>query len=448
MSKRTRKAWVVAADMGYGHQRAAFPLRFLNNGEIINANNYQGIPPSERKIWQEGRIFYEIISRFKAIPGIGNWLFSLYDRLQAIPGFYPRRDLSKPSLQVLEIERLIRKKQWGRHLIDKLQKENIPIVTTYFVPAMMADMFNYPGEIYCLATDTDISRAWVRSKPNMSRIKYLAPNYRVVERLRLYGVPSDKIFLTGFPLPQENLGTAEGLEILTNDMKHRIKNLDPKGVYWKEYSTVFQHYIKCQGCLPPESNHPLTLTFAVGGAGAQRELGATIMQSLRKAVIRGQIRLVLVAGIHNSVYNFFKESAIKMGLRQYLGSRVVIIHAEDKYTYFNKFNHILRTTDILWTKPSELSFYVALGIPMIMSEPIGSQEQFNQNWVETIGAGMKQMDPALTNEWLFDLLDSGWLAEAAMEGFIEAPKYGTYNIEKIIEQKLEEVKELKTVLQF
>ena len=31
----------------------------------------------------------------------------------------------------------------------------------------------------------------------------MAPNRRVLERLREYGVPEKNIFLTGFPLPKE-----------------------------------------------------------------------------------------------------------------------------------------------------------------------------------------------------------------------------------------------------
>jgi len=39
------KAWVVAVNMGYGHQRAAYPLKSLAyKGKIICANDYEGIP--------------------------------------------------------------------------------------------------------------------------------------------------------------------------------------------------------------------------------------------------------------------------------------------------------------------------------------------------------------------------------------------------------------------
>ena len=60
-----------------------------------------------------------------------------------------------------------------------------------------------------------------------SRIKYFASTERVVERLKLYGVKGKNIFFTGYPLPLENTGS-EKLEILKNDLKERLLNLDPE----------------------------------------------------------------------------------------------------------------------------------------------------------------------------------------------------------------------------
>jgi hypothetical protein len=58
------KAWVVAVNMGYGHQRAAWPLRHLAyKGQVICANDYEGIPDKDRFIWEESRVLYEAVSR-------------------------------------------------------------------------------------------------------------------------------------------------------------------------------------------------------------------------------------------------------------------------------------------------------------------------------------------------------------------------------------------------
>src|SRR3989344_8166076 len=94
-----KKAWVVAVDMGYGHQRTAYPLRDLAPaGMVINANNYKGIPQKDKKFWKTTKSLYEFISRFRAIPIVGLTIFLFFDSFQRIVGFYPRRDLSKANI--------------------------------------------------------------------------------------------------------------------------------------------------------------------------------------------------------------------------------------------------------------------------------------------------------------------------------------------------------------
>lgn len=442
-----QKAWVVAVNMGYGHQRAAYPLKELAyKGEIINANNYRGIIKEDRHRWEAGREFYEFMSRFKQVPIIGEEAWYVYNKFQEIPAFYPKRDLSEPSMQLKQTYSLITKKKWGAHLISHLEKKSLPLITTFFIPAFMADVFNYSNDIYCVICDADISRAWAPLNPAKSRIKYFAPNYRVVERLKLYGVKTENIFLTGFPLPFENIGNLD-LNILKRDLGLRLYNLDPKERYVSQFGSTIKTKLGAKNCFA-KSNHPLTLMFAVGGAGAQRDLGVVIVKSLAGKIKQNKIKVVLVAGIHNDVNQFFKHNIKALGLGSELGRNIKIIFAESKDDYFQKFNRALRTVDILWTKPSELSFYTALGLPIIIAPPIGSQEDFNKKWLTTIGSGVAQEDPRFTDQWLFDWLDSGWLAEAAMQGFIEAGKYGVYNIEKIISKKIEEMQEVKTVLQY
>lgn len=431
MSKtKINKAWVLAVDMGYGHLRTAYNLHDLAYQGIINANNYPGIPRQDRKIWRGSRKFYEMISRLKQLPIIGDWFFNIYDKFQTIPKFYPKRDLSKPNLQIQEVTTVIKKGNWGKHLISQLAKKPLPLVTTFFATAIMAEVFNYPGEIYCVICDSDVSRSWVSDSPNLSRINYFAPSQRVVERLTLYGVPQERIFFTGFPLPKENLGSKEKLEILKEDLRARILNLDINHNYAKYYKELLVKHLDWQKGI--QRTHPLTLTFAVGGAGAQRELGAKILKSLKTKICQKKIKLNLVAGIHNDVATFFRRTIRNLGLAKECDGHLHIMFAESKQEYFVKFNQLLKTTDLLWTKPSELSFYCALGIPVIISEPIGSQEKFNRHWLIEIGAGFEQDKVEYTNEWLFDWLESGKLAEAAMDGYLEAPKLGVYNIEKIV----------------
>ena len=429
--QKNNKAWVVAVDMGYGHQRAAYPLKDLaHGGKVINANVYEGIPEEDVKIWHQSQRFYNFISRFKNFPILGKIAFDLFDRFQAIAKFYPKRDLSRPNLQLLSSIILI-KKGWGKHFVEKIKKKDIPLITTFFVPAYMAEIHGFSSDIYLLVCDADISRAWAPYKPNFSKIKYLAPNHRVVERLKLYGVPEDKIFLSGFPLPLENIGD-EKLSILREDFCVRLANLDPEHKHIGKYKESLTKGLNQEDLYCRAEKRRLSLTFAVGGAGAQKDLGIAIVKSLAEKITSKKIHINLIAGIHNDVNCFFESNIKKLGLSEEIGRGIEIIFGANKEEYFKKFNNTLRKTDILWTKPSELSFYSGLGMPIIVAPPIGSQEKFNKKWLLATGAGIEQEDPKYANEWIFDWLEEGIFMESAISGYFETEKCGTFNVEKII----------------
>jgi len=425
-----KKVWVISVNMGYGHQRTAYPLRNLTfEGKIINANDYQGIPEKDKAFWESMRRYYEALSRFSRIPLIGKATFSIYDEFQKILGFYPKRDLSKPNFALRQIYSLL-KKGWGKDLIEKLKENPLPLISTFFTPAFMAEFFNYPGEIFCVVCDADISRTWAPINPGTSKIKYFAPTERVVERLKLYGVRSENIFLTGYPLPLENIGS-EKMETLKEDLRHRILNLDPQKKYFEKYKILIEESL---GALSEKSDHPLTIMFSVGGAGAQKEIAIQIVKSLRERIKRGEIKIILSAGIREKVKEYFEKEIGQELFLTNLDQNVEILYQEKIENYFKEFNQKLRKTDILWTKPSELSFYAALGLPIIIAPPIGSQEEFNKRWLLKSGFGALEENPSYTDQWLFDWLNRGYLAEAAMEGFVEGEKLGTINIQKIIEK--------------
>ena len=326
------------------------------------------------------------------------------------------------------------KKGWGRDLIEKLKtqnsklKTNLPIVTTFFTPAFMAEFFNYSGQIFLIVCDADISRTWASLNPKISKIKYFAPTERVVERLKLYGVRPENIFLTGYPLPLENIGQ-ETMEVLKEDLRYRILNLDPQKKYFEKYKILIEEHL---GNLPKKSDHPLTIMFAVGGAGAQKEIGIKIVKSLVEKIKKGEIKLILSAGIREKVKEYFEKEISRGPSSEYLSENIEILYQKTIKDYFKEFNQKLRETDILWTKPSELSFYSALGLPIIIAPPVGSQEEFNKRWLLKSGFGLLQENPNYTEQWLFDWLKQGYLAEAAMQGFVEGEQLGTLKIKEII----------------
>jgi hypothetical protein len=375
---------------------------------------------------------YEMISRCKSIPLVGTPLFGLMDRLLAIPPYYPVRDLSAPDFQVKLLDSLI-DRGLCRGMLERIETRPLPLITSYLAPAIAADRAGY-APVYCIICDAEVARAWVARDPAASGIHYLAPCERTVLRLRSYGVPANKISLTGFPLPLELLGD-RNLDRLKSDLAGRLSRLDPGCRFRRRHGRNVAHILGRAGrdTYPARNREPITITFAVGGAGAQGEIGRQIAFSLKDRLQQGSVRLNLVAGVREEVrarFDDFKEQLLP-------GNRNLrVIFGRSKLEYFRRFSEILHETDVLWTKPSELSFYCGLGIPIIISPTIGSQEVFNRKWLLEIGAGVPQEDPAYTGQWLFDFLNSGRLAEIAWSGFLNARKYGTYNIREILENRI------------
>ncbi|MDA1038440.1 MAG: hypothetical protein O2877_02000 [bacterium] len=440
------EAHIVAADMGYGHERPARSLEHLAvPGEgIIVANNYPGIPKRDKVLWQKSREFYETISRSRGIPVVGKYIFELVDAGQQIESFYPRRDLSKPTIQLRQMYAGI-KAGLGRHLFDKLAENPVPLISTFFYTSFMAEEYDYPGDIWSVITDTDISRAWAPMDPKRSRIKYFASNGRCVERLKLYGVREKNIYLTGFPLPPSIVDGSDSV-MLKKDMVRRMCVLDPKGIFRNRNALTLSAHLGAGTCPATLTSKVPTIMFAVGGAGAQEKLGNVILKSLVGPLRRGQIKLHMMAGARPKLGARIHEQAKKLRLGKVIGKNLIISSYAKRAEYFSEFDKALRETDILWTKPSELSFYTGLGIPIIMAPSLGSQEDFNRLWLEQVGGGIFQGDPRYTDEWLMDWIASGAFARMAWNGYIEAPTHGTYRIENAVFGEKMEVEQLPLIV--
>lgn len=426
MSEHQMKAWVVSADMGYGHQRAIYPLRSVAEEGIIVVGNNDSAPASEKKLWRRMLIIYEFLSRTRSIPVVGKPIFNILDTFLHIPSFYPIRDLSDKTFQVNLLDSSI-KKGLCSGMLEKIKTKPLSVVTSFYAPAIAADRYGQ-NKIYCIICDADLNRVWVAKEPWESRIIYFAPCGKAAQRLRAYGVPEERIFLTGFPLPQELLGGRD-LSILKSDLGQRLHYLDPKGRF-KQLNIKNVEYFLDEENYRFSSNRKLTIMYGVGGAGAQKEIGGQIAKSLKKKIQAGELRLILSAGIKPNVKEYFDKVKAEIAPQS---DDISIIYSDSIYDYFRAFNEMIRETDILWTKPSELSFYSGLGLPIIMTPAIGSQEIFNQRWLIETGAGIKQLDPEYADQWLFDFLNSGRLAEAAWAGFLKVRKLGTYKMMDIIE---------------
>ncbi|MCR4396924.1 MAG: hypothetical protein NUW07_09380 [Candidatus Saccharicenans sp.] len=434
--KKSDLVRLVAVHMGLGHIRAAYPLRNLSEKGIIIWGSGAYAAPGEKKYWRAIRKIYYFLSRVGSYPLLGRLALKIIIAIQKIPPSYPRQDFSRPNLAVRFLQFLIKKAGLCRTLPEHLGPSELPVINTFYATAVALELLaedRVPArDNYLLICDADINRVWVPARPGESRLKYLVPCTQVKKRLLSYGVKEENIFLTGFPLPLENIGTEASLEILKLDLLARLLRLDPSRKFFAYHSHSVSHLLGVRR-IPESQEDRLTVMFAIGGAGAQTEILRRILKSLKKDITGGKIRLLVSCGLQRRAMEKSLKFINQQGLENEVGRQIYLIFSQNVFDYLEQFNRWLRQTDVLWTKPSELSFYCALGLPIIMAEPIGPQEELNKRWLMEIHAGLLPPGPPdYCREWLHDLRENGRLAEAAWDGFLKARKLGTYKIRKLL----------------
>ncbi len=421
---------IASVTMGYGHLRAAYPLAEHLGAPVLAIDEPPVADAGEVLLWGWVRHVHELLS--KPMPFLGPFdkpARGLMDALTMIPSLHERRDHRAPTWSVRLLDQLIRG-GLGRGMIRKLRQSNAPLVTTFYAPAVIADRAGIE-DIYCVVTDADCNRVWAPLDPPRTRIKYCAPTPRVVRRLQSFGVPARNIFLTGFPLPPLLTG-AQGPSSAESRLVERIIRLDPGGVFRKLFGrelAQFDHSVATH----EKGTGPVHLMFAVGGAGAQAEMVDQFLPPLAPLITEGRLHLDLACGTRDEVRRSFIDSVTRAGLKHTLGEGISICAGADFESYYKSFNTALLRTDVLWTKPSELSFYPALGVACVIARPVGAHERYNRRWLREQGVGLKQRRLDHTRGWFEEWLEDGTLAAAAWSGFVRLPKHGTESIAELVE---------------
>lgn len=416
---------LVAIDMGYGHLRPAHSLSEILGGEpVLLADHAPLASESEQKKWQQVRAGYEMLSRAGRLPLIGRSLGDLLNGFTKIPALYPKRDLSARNVPVRVLEEMAQR-GLGVGLATRLRASKKPLLTTFYGPAVLSD-YHGAERLYCVVTDADVNRVWAPIQPRQSQITYFVPSMRVRRRLKAYGVAPDRVIVTGYPLPHQLLGGPD-VPILRENLRRRLVTLDPRRRFLREVRAEISFFL---GDLPEDLPAlPPHLVFAVGGAGAQVDMAFQFLPSLARRLRRGKMKVTLVAGIRAEVAARFREAIAQSGLEAELENGAIdILLAPNHDEYFTRFNRVLGAADVLWTKPSELTFFGALGLPLIFAKPVGAHERYNRRWAIDGGSGIKQYAPEHAGEWLWEMLKDGTLAGAAWTGYTRMPKFGLYRI--------------------
>jgi len=413
---------LVAVHMGYGHLRAASALSSALSVPVLEADAPPLSGPEDLPTWHRLRALYESLSRGTEAPLAGPAMRGLLNRITSIPRLGPRGSQSKANASCRYLGSLIRKGFCGS-LVTHLRTAKAPLLTTFYAPAVVADAAGL-SPVTCVVTDSDVNRVWAPAETAATRIHFCVPTRRAERRLLAYGVPAARVERTGFPLPPALVG--EGDEALRRNLAARLRRLDPSGAFRAGAGPEAGRLM--DGADPSEAALPPRAVFAVGGAGAQRRFGAALLGSFAPLVAKGALRLTLVAATRRDARGAFERATRKNGLTDRLGHGLEVLFEETVEAYLGRFDAAIAGTDVLWTKPSELTFYAALGLPLVFSPSIGAQEDANRAWAVRRGAALSSPPPREAAEWLLARLLDGSLARAAWAGYRRLPAGGTGRI--------------------
>jgi len=274
----------------------------------------------------------------------------------------------------------------GKRLAEHLRETSAPLLATFYAAAILAEMHG-AERLHCVITDSDVNRVWAPPDSRDTRITYYAPTDSARRRVASYGVPASRIRVTGYPLPGELVGRDRSA--LKRNFRARMERIGRNG------------------------KAPLVV-FAVGGAGAQVPLAKTVIAGMKRQILDGSLRLALVAGRRPDVASALGAALSAQGLTGHAGAE--LLYEKDVFAYFRRFNELLARADVLWSKPSELTFFAALGLPFIAAPAVGAHEECNLRWATDRGAALPQHDPEVAGDWLLERAEDGVLAGAAEAG--------------------------------
>ena len=192
------------------------------------------------------------------------------------------------------------------------------------------------------------------------------------------------------------------------------------------------------------SGKPVRWLMSVGGAGAQKEIFVAVIRKLLPAIKKGRAALMINVGDHSQVWqelvkevpqmkHFVNEhfndfSETRNFCEKAYDGNVKGIHAfchDDIFAAVYSTNLLMRSSDILITKPSELAFYP---VPKLMIKRVGGHEAWGAIRSAEIGDGTYECSTVSETAAMIDMIQrDGDIIEKMCSNILIAKKAGVYD---------------------
>lgn len=154
-----------------------------------------------------------------------------------------------------------------------------------------------------------------------------------------------------------------------------------------------------------ERKSPLRVLIPVGGAGAQKKYLLELIQECKELLQKGDVVFYINCGDHKDFYASLQKELTTLAIerREILTSpemenfiaanpldqdpdatAVNVFHFKSHFEAFRATDRLIRISDVMATKPSELAFYP---IPKIFLRRVGDHEAFSAEYSNDLGEG-------------------------------------------------------------
>lgn len=340
----TQKLMVLSVSSGAGHVRAADAIcsQVAASHAHVATRHIDVMDFSSAPL---RKVYTELyIAMINSFPSLWHQIYHRTD-CSGSNGLFDR---IRRAMEQASVTRLLKE-------IDSVRPD--AIVCTHFLPAEILARMRRNGRLNCpvwvQVTDFDVHRMWVHS----GITGYFAGNEEVAYRLRDKGVLSDAIRVTGIPVMAE-FGCTPDRAACAAEL-----GIDPAR---------------------------MTVLLMGGGAG----LGKLEQTAERLMHLDRDIQLIVMAG-----RNLAALAHLRLLERRFPGRLVA-------HGYNSHVAKLMACSDLAITKPGGLtvSECLAMGLPMILYQPIPGQEERNADYLLEQGVALKASDAATLEYRLIDLL--------------------------------------------
>ena len=323
---------ITSVKAGAGHVKAAEALEaaFSLKYPSFTVRNVDLLDYSSYLARQfYGKTYIDVV---KNLPELYGYLYKNYRGLQGLAG--PRLMFDRLNAAAY------------LDLVDAFEPD--AVITTHFIAAALAadyrDRKRKTFPVFVTITDYEIHPLWVIRTAEIER--YSVAHEEMKNHLKLLGVPEERVIIAGIPINPRFVEKKDPTALKT---KYGVKDASP-------------------------------VVLLIAGSFGTTPIGDIIDQF---KLIPSQFQLIVVCGKN-------KKLSEKIRAKQSNEPRITLV-----YEFVDFVDELMRVSDILISKPGGIttSESLAIGLPMLLVDPIPGQEEANVDYFLEKGVGLKARSP-------------------------------------------------------